>query len=93
MLSRTAMCTAASTRCSTTSSAARPEQLALSVPGTYGSIGETLDHFVSSDRSYLAGVTVNGRMPPEIDVWGYGMAEGKLVFPDAPPPPAPWKSA
>ena len=41
-----------------------PEQLALSAPGTYGSIGDTLDHFVSSDRSYLAGVTTGGRMPP-----------------------------
>jgi uncharacterized damage-inducible protein DinB len=41
-----------------------PEQLALSAPGTYGSIGDTLDHFVSSDRSYLSGVTSGGRMPP-----------------------------
>ena len=143
-----------------------PEQLALSAPGTYGPIGDTLDHLVSSDRSYLSGVTGHGRTPAlnaggpgpllehlarqreewfayldsepdfdamverrggsypawvlvlqaihhgndhrthagtallrhglepeEIDVWGYGMAEGKLQFPKTPPPPAPWKKA
>lgn len=142
------------------------EQLALTAPGTYGSIGETLDHLVSSDRSYLSGVTGHGRTPAlnaggpgpllehlarqrdgwfdyldsgpdfntmversagsypawvlvlqaihhgndhrthagtvllrhglapgDIDVWGYGMAEGKLQFPETPPPPAPWKKA
>jgi len=143
-----------------------PAQLALTAPGTYGSIGDTLDHLMSSDRSYLSGVTGHGRTPPlnaggpgpllqhlalqrdgwmayldsrpdfdamvprsdgsypawvlvlqaihhgndhrthagtallrnglvpeEIDVWGYGMAEGKLQFPKEPPPPAPWKTA
>ena len=143
-----------------------PEQLALSAPGTYGSIGDTLDHLMSSDRSYLSGVSGHGRTPAlnaggpgpllehlarqrdgwiayldsrpdfdamiqrsggshpawalvlqaihhgndhrthagtallrnglepeEIDVWGYGMAEGKLQFPKEPPPPAPWKTA
>jgi uncharacterized damage-inducible protein DinB len=143
-----------------------PEQLALSAPGTFGSIGDTLDHLVSADRSYLSGVTGHGRTPAlnaggpgpllehlarqrdgwmayldsgpdfdamversggaypawvlvlqaihhgndhrthagtvllrnglepeEIDVWGYGMAEGKLQFPETPPPPAPWKKA
>jgi uncharacterized damage-inducible protein DinB len=142
------------------------EQLALSAPGTYGSIGETLDHLMSADRSYLSGVTGHGRTPAlnaggpgpllehlarqrdgwfdyldsgpdfntmversggsfpawvlvlqaihhgndhrthagtallrhgfppgDIDVWGYGMAEGKLQFPETPPPPAPWKKA
>jgi uncharacterized damage-inducible protein DinB len=142
------------------------EQLAWSAPGTYGSIGETLDHLMSADRSYLSGVTGHGRTPalnaggpgpllehlarqregwfayldsepdfdamversggsypawvvlmqaihhgndhrthvgtallrhhlaPEdIDVWGYGMAEGKLQFPEKPPPPAPWRKA
>jgi uncharacterized damage-inducible protein DinB len=140
------------------------EQLALTAPGTYGTIIDTLDHLVSADRSYLAGVTVGGRLPAldaggpgpllehlarsrqgwfayldsepdfdvmidrrtgrypawvlvlqaihhgndhrthagtallrhglepgDIDVWGYGMAEGKLQFPKEPPPPAPWK--
>jgi uncharacterized damage-inducible protein DinB len=143
-----------------------PEQLALTAPGTFGSIIDTLDHLVSSDRSYLAGVTVGGRLPPlnaggaapllehlarsregwltyldskpdfeamvrrkdrsypawilvlqaihhgndhrthagtallrhglepgDLDVWGYGIAEGKLQFPETPPPPAPWKVA
>ena len=134
-----------------------PAQLALTAPGTYGSIGDTLDHLMSSDRSYLSGVTGHGRtpllehlarqregwmayldsgpdfdvmidrssgsypawvlvlqaihhgndhrthagtallrnglVPEEIDVWGYGMAEGKLQFPKEPPPPAPWKTA
>lgn len=142
------------------------ERLALSAPGTYGSILDTLDHLVSSDRSYLSGLSGGGRTPPlhaggpgplleqlarqregwlayldaepdfgvmierrsgrqpawvvvmqaihhgndhrthvgtallrhglegpEIDVWGYGMAEGKLQFPEAPPPPAPWPAA
>jgi uncharacterized damage-inducible protein DinB len=40
-----------------------PEQLALTAPGTYGSLGDTLDHLVSSDRSYLAGVSGHGRTP------------------------------
>lgn len=40
-----------------------PEQLELSAPGTYGSIGDTLDHLMSSDRSYLSGVTGHGRTP------------------------------
>ena len=41
-----------------------PEQLALTAPGTFGSIIDTLDHLVSSDRSYLAGVTENQRKTP-----------------------------
>lgn len=41
-----------------------PEQLALDAPGTYGSIGDTLDHFVSSDRSYLSRLHGTGRKEP-----------------------------
>jgi len=37
------------------------EQLALAAPSTYGSIGDTLDHFVSSDRSYLSRLNGTGR--------------------------------
>lgn len=143
-----------------------PQQLALTAPGTYGSIIDTLDHLISSDRSYLSGVTGHGRTPAlnaggpwpllehlarqrkgwmayldsgpdfdamvqrrsgafpawvvvlqaihhgndhrthagtallraglepgDIDVWGYGMAEGKLQFPKEPPMQAPWKTA
>jgi uncharacterized damage-inducible protein DinB len=40
-----------------------PEQLALSAPGTYGSIDATLDHMVSSDRSYLSRLMGGKRMP------------------------------
>ena len=142
------------------------EQLALTAPGTFGSVGDTLDHLVSSDRSYLEGVTKGGRLEPlnaggpepllehlarssegwlaylefepdfdkpvkrrsgefpawvlvtqavhhgndhrthvgttllrhgiegpEIDLWAYGIAEGKLQFSEAPLPQAPWKSA
>jgi len=35
----------------------------------------------------------HGLEAPEIDVWGYAVAEDKLQFPKTPPPPAPWKSA
>ena len=38
------------------------EQLATSVPGTYGSIIDTLRHLVGADASYLATLT-NGRVP------------------------------
>ena len=143
-----------------------PEQLALTAPGTYGSVIDTLDHLVSADRSYLSGLSGGGRTPDikagaiapllehlarqreawfayldsdpdfdvmverrsgpqpawvlvlqaihhgndhrthagtvllrhglgpgDIDVWGYGIAEGKLQFPKEPPPPAPWRAA
>jgi uncharacterized damage-inducible protein DinB len=48
-----------------------PQQLALTAPGTYGSIVDTLDHLVSSDRSYLSGVTGRGRTPA-LDAGGPG---------------------
>lgn len=41
-----------------------PEQLAFSAEGTYGSIGATLDHLLSADRSYLSRLSGGGRMPP-----------------------------
>ena len=40
-----------------------PEQLALTAPGTYGSIIATLTHLVSADRSYLSGLKGTGRLP------------------------------
>ena len=46
-------------------------QLAASVPGTYGSILDTLRHLVASDASYLAVVTQGGTAPidaSEMDV-------------------------
>lgn len=48
-----------------------PAQLALTAAGTYGSIGDTLDHLMSSDRSYLSGLTGHGRTPP-LDAGGPG---------------------
>lgn len=41
-----------------------PEQLALTARGTYGSILDTLDHMISSDRSYLSRLQGTGRKPP-----------------------------
>ena len=41
-----------------------PEQLALSAPGTYGSIEGTLDHLVSADRSYLSRLKGGKATPP-----------------------------
>ena len=41
-----------------------PDKLALSAPGTYGSILDTLDHMVSSDRSYLSRLRGGDRLPP-----------------------------
>ena len=40
-----------------------PEQLALTAPGTYGSILDTLDHLISADRSYLSRLQGTGRKP------------------------------
>ncbi len=40
------------------------EQLALTAPGTYGSILDTLDHMISADRSYLSRLRGTGRKPP-----------------------------
>jgi len=41
-----------------------PEQLALSASGTYGSIGATLDHLLSSDRFLLSSLSGGGQLPP-----------------------------
>jgi uncharacterized damage-inducible protein DinB len=41
-----------------------PEQLALSASGTYGSIGATLDHLLSSDRFLLSSLAGDGRLAP-----------------------------
>ena len=42
-----------------------PEQLATAVPGTYGSILETMRHLVGADASYL--FVLSGGRVPEID--------------------------
>jgi uncharacterized damage-inducible protein DinB len=48
------------------------EQLATTVPGTYGSILETMRHLVASERSYL--VVCAGADLPEIDDAGMDIA-------------------
>lgn len=50
-----------------------PEQLDAAVPGTYGSIIDTLRHLVGSDASYLS--VVNGGRTPEIDEDRMDLAE------------------
>jgi uncharacterized damage-inducible protein DinB len=39
------------------------DELALTAPGTFGSILDTLDHMVSSNRSYLSRLNGTGRLP------------------------------
>jgi uncharacterized damage-inducible protein DinB len=46
-----------------------PEQLALSATGTYGSIGATLDHLLSADRSYLSRLR-GGKATPPLEAGG-----------------------
>ena len=55
-----------------------PEQLALSASGTYGSIGATLDHLVSADRSYLSRLT-GGGATPALEAGGPGLLLGHLA--------------
>jgi uncharacterized damage-inducible protein DinB len=40
-----------------------PQQLALTAPGTYGLLLDTMDHLVSADRSYLSRLRGTGRQP------------------------------
>ena len=49
-----------------------PEQLATSVPGTYGSIVDTARHIVSTDASFLAMLT--GERVPRLDADGLDLA-------------------
>lgn len=50
-----------------------PEQLETTVPGTYGSILDTMRHLVGGDASYLFVLTGGSR--PEIEEEGMGLAE------------------
>jgi uncharacterized damage-inducible protein DinB len=50
-----------------------PEQLDTTVPGTYGSILETLRHLVGGDASYLW--VLSGGMRPEIEAAAMGLGE------------------
>jgi uncharacterized damage-inducible protein DinB len=55
-----------------------PEQLAATVPGTYGSIIDTLRHTVGGDRTYLWVLTA-GELT-EVDEEGAGLAELRAVM-------------
>jgi uncharacterized damage-inducible protein DinB len=55
-----------------------PDQLATSVPGTYGSVLDTLRHLVGSDCSYLF-VTTGGRVAA-IDPDGMDVSELRAVM-------------
>jgi uncharacterized damage-inducible protein DinB len=69
-----------------------PEQLALSAPGTYGSLDATLDHLLSADRSYLSRLR-GGRLRPPLEAGGPGpllehlapQREGWLAYLDSGP--------
>lgn len=50
-----------------------PEQLGTSVPGTYGSILDTLRHTVGADSSYLVALT--GGLAPTVDEDAMGLGE------------------
>ena len=68
------------------------DQLGLTAPGTFGSILDTLDHLVSSDRSYLSRLQGHGRQPP-LNAGAIGpllehfsrSAEGWLAYLDSQP--------
>lgn len=60
-----------------------PEQLDTAVPGTYGSILETLKHLVSADVSYLW-VLSDGRRP-EIEEAEMGLAELRTAMEESGP--------
>ena len=55
-----------------------PEQLGTSVPGTYGSIIETMRHTVGADAGYLYALT--GGQSPLIDQEPMGLAELRMVM-------------
>jgi uncharacterized damage-inducible protein DinB len=78
-----------------TCQALSPEQLATTVPGTYGTILDTMRHLVGADASYLFVLT--GERVPHIDeermdlaelrtaMEGYGTEWGSLVAQDLDP--------
>lgn len=59
------------------------EQLETSVPGTYGSIIETMRHIVGADRAYL--FVVGGGKLPEIEEAGMDIAELRTAMEPAGP--------
>lgn len=59
------------------------EQLATTVPGTYGSILDTLRHLVGGDASYLSVLT--GGLVAEIDETAMGLADLRATMVDNEP--------
>ena len=55
-----------------------PEQLETGVPGTFGSIIETMRHLVGADASYL--FVLNGGLTPEIEEAKMGLPELRAVM-------------
>jgi uncharacterized damage-inducible protein DinB len=55
-----------------------PEQLATAVPGTYGSILDTIRHLVGADSGYLFAMT--GGRTPEVDEERMDLAELRAVM-------------
>lgn len=60
-----------------------PEQLETSVPGTFGSIIETMRHLVGADASYL--FVMNSGLTPEIEEAQMDLAELRVVMERAGP--------
>jgi len=63
--------------------ALQPEQLETNVPGTYGSILDTLRHLVGGDASYLW--VLSGGSGPEIDEAAMGLSELRAVMEESGP--------
>ena len=57
-----------------------PEQLATAVPGTYGSILDTLRHTVGADVSYLVVLTGGTRATIDEDVMDVGQLRAEMVI-------------
>lgn len=55
-----------------------PEQLATTVPGTYGSIIDTMRHLVGADASYLFVMT--DERTPLVDAAGMGLADLRAIM-------------
>ncbi|HVF08472.1 MAG TPA: DinB family protein [Actinomycetota bacterium] len=55
-----------------------PEELETSVPGTYGSILDTMRHLVGGDASYL--FTMTGRTIDHVDEQALGLSELRAVM-------------
>jgi len=55
-----------------------PDQLATGVPGTYGSILDTMRHLVGADASYLVALTGGQRAPIDEDTMDLGQLRAEM---------------